>query len=200
MTGTINRSRTSLAGVDTPRVGLGCMGMSEFYGDCDDVLVATKIGIRRGDDPKRGVTIDSSPEYIRRACEESLRRLGVDRIGLLYLHRRSPQTPIEDAVGAMIDFVREGKVGHIGLCEVSKATFESACRVTPISVLQAEYSLWTGTWKMECYSSAGATGAHWWPIPHSAADFLAASCRARWVPVTSGRICRGFSPATLRPT
>jgi aryl-alcohol dehydrogenase-like predicted oxidoreductase len=180
---------SSLAGLPTPRIGLGCMGMSEFYGASDDaaslralhdafqmgyrhfdtadmygnganerllgsflrqlggrrgeVLVATKVGIRRRPGPTPAIDIDSSPAYVRAACEQSLQRLGVERIGLLYLHRRSPGVPVEDTVGAMQDLVREGKVAHLGLSEVSRDTLARACRTAPIAALQSEYSLWT---------------------------------------------------------
>jgi len=171
------------------RIGLGCMGMSEFYGHCDDItglralhdawelgyrhfdtadmygqghnerllgrffadlggraeqaLLATKVGIRRvpGTEPK--IEIDSSPDYLRAACERSLERLGVERLGLLYLHRKSVDIPIEDSVGALQDLVRQGKVAAIGLSEVSVETLERACRVAPIAALQSEYSLWS---------------------------------------------------------
>ncbi|SOR78928.1 MULTISPECIES: aldo/keto reductase [Streptomyces] len=168
-------------------IGLGCMGMSEFYGPTDEaqslatlqaaldsgvtlldtadmygkghnerlvgravagrrdqVVLATKFGIRRDDsDPRQGRNIDSSPEHCRRAVDASLQRLGVDHIDLYYLHRKSPDIPVEETVGAMAELVRAGKVGHLGLSEVTAQTLRRAHAVHPIAALQTEYSLWT---------------------------------------------------------
>ncbi|MBA2676080.1 aldo/keto reductase [Ramlibacter sp.] len=180
-------STAALAGVSTLRVGLGCMGMSEFYGPADDeanlralhtafalgyrhfdtadmygrganeqllarfvgelgarraeVLLATKVGIERLADGN--IAANSRADYIQAACEASLRRLGVERIGLLYLHRKTPEVPIEETVGAMARLVEQGKVGALGLSEVSAATLERACKTAPIAALQSEYSLWS---------------------------------------------------------
>jgi aryl-alcohol dehydrogenase-like predicted oxidoreductase len=106
----------------------------------DDVVLATKFGIVRGDD---GRGIDSSPGYVPRAVEASLRRLGTDHIDLYYLHRRNPDVPIEDTVGAMAELVIQGKIGHVGLSEVSADTLRAACAVHPITALQSEWSLFT---------------------------------------------------------
>jgi aryl-alcohol dehydrogenase-like predicted oxidoreductase len=175
-------------GKDGPLVsalGLGCMGMSEFYGDRDDteslatiyraldagitmldtadiygpflneelvgkairgrwqeVFLATKFGILRSDDPRyRGVC--GKPDYVRSACEASLRRLGVEVIDLYYQHRVDPDTPIEETAGALAELVREGKVRYIGLSEAGPETIRRAHAVHPVTAVQSEYSLWT---------------------------------------------------------
>jgi aryl-alcohol dehydrogenase-like predicted oxidoreductase len=107
------------------------------------VTLATKFGIvRDGSDPTRR-TINGKPEYVRSACEASLKRLGVEAIDLYYLHRKDPDTPIEDTVGTMADLVNEGKIRAIGLSEVSADTLRKAHKVHTVSALQTEYSLWS---------------------------------------------------------
>ena len=109
----------------------------------NEVFLATKFGILRdpADPSVRG--FDSSPGYVQKAVEASLRRLGVETIDLYYQHRVDPATPIEDTVGAMASLVQAGKVRFLGLSEASAETLERACKVHPITALQSEYSLWT---------------------------------------------------------
>ena len=108
----------------------------------DRVIVATKFGVVRGADPAtRG--INGRPDYVKSACDASLKRLGVDTIDLYYQHRVDPQTPIEETVGAMADLVRAGKVRYLGLSEAGPETLRRAAQVHPIAALQSEYSLWS---------------------------------------------------------
>jgi aryl-alcohol dehydrogenase-like predicted oxidoreductase len=104
-------------------------------------VVATKFGFVRSADPD-APSIDNSPSYIRKACEGSLRRLGIDAIDLYYAHRIDPLRPVEETVGTLAELVREGKVRALGLSEVSAATLRRAAAVYPIAALQSEYSLW----------------------------------------------------------
>ena len=109
----------------------------------DDITLATKCGIKGIVTNGLSFRLGASPDYVKKACEDSLKRLRTDRIDLYYLHRVDPETPIEDTVGAMAELVREGKVRYLGLSEVTAEQLEKAHAVHPISALQSEYSLWT---------------------------------------------------------
>jgi aryl-alcohol dehydrogenase-like predicted oxidoreductase len=108
----------------------------------DEVVLATKFGFVGGRDPK-GRSVSGKPEYVRSACEASLKRLGVDVIDLYYQHRVDPAVPVEETVGAMADLVRAGKIRAIGLSEAGPETLRRASAVHPVAALQSEYSLWT---------------------------------------------------------
>ncbi len=108
----------------------------------DEVVLATKFGNERAPDGTR-IGVNGRPEYVRSACDASLRRLGVDHIDLYYQHRVDPDTPIEDTVGAMAELVSAGKVRHLGLSEAAPATIRRAHAVHPVTALQTEWSLWT---------------------------------------------------------
>jgi aryl-alcohol dehydrogenase-like predicted oxidoreductase len=109
----------------------------------DQVIIATKFAIRRDPTNPEVRSIDGSPEYVRQACDASLKRLGIDCIDLYYQHRVDPKVPIEDTVGAMADLVRGGKVRYLGLSEAGPQTIRRAHAVHPITALQTEYSLWS---------------------------------------------------------
>jgi aryl-alcohol dehydrogenase-like predicted oxidoreductase len=108
-----------------------------------DVILATKFGFVITDRPGVERVLNGSPDYVWRACDASLKRLGVDHIDLYYLHRVDPSVPVEETIGAMAQLVQLGKVRHLGLSEVSAATVRRAHAVHPIAAVQTEFSLWT---------------------------------------------------------
>ncbi len=122
----------------------------------DEVVLATKFSLRR--DGPGPMNIDGRPEYVKAACEASLRRLGVDHIDLYYQHRVDPTVPIEDTVGAMADLVEAGKVRHLGLSEASVRSIERAVAVHPITALQSEWSLWTRDLEADVVGAARRMG------------------------------------------
>lgn len=174
-----------LGKLEVSSIGLGCMGMSEFYGSSneadaietihyaldhginfldtadmygpftneklvgkaikdrrDQVVLATKFGNERKPDGTR-VGVNGKPEYVKKACDDSLRRLGVDHIDLYYQHRVDPDTPIEDTMQALAELVKAGKIRYIGMSEAAPETIRRAAKIHPITALQTEYSLWS---------------------------------------------------------
>ncbi len=113
-----------------------------FHGRWDELVLATKFGVMRGPNGEF-LGLNGKPEYIRKACDESLQQLGVKSIDLYYMHRQDPEVEIEEIVGAMAELVQQGKVKYVGLSEVDPETFRRARAVHPISALQSEYSLWS---------------------------------------------------------
>ena len=201
-------------GLEVSELGLGCMGMSEFYGSGDEaesiatihralelgvnsldtadmygpftneglvgraikgrrdeVILATKFGNERRADGSR-VGINGTPEYVHKACDASLKRLGVEHIDLYYQHRVDPNVPVEETVGAMKELVEAGKVRFLGLSEASPETIRRAHRVHPISALQTEYSLWSRDPETEILPTVRELGVGFVPYSPLGRGFL----------------------------
>lgn len=203
------------------RIGLGCMGMSEFYGSFDeeesintlhkaidlgvnffdtadmygwganerllgkafkgrwdDVILATKFAVMRGANGEF-LGLNGKPEYIRQACDQSLKNLGVESIDLYFMHRQDPKVEIEEIVGAMSDLVKQGKVKYIGLSEVNAATLRRAHAVHPVSALQTEYSLWSREPEKELFDVCKELGISFVAYSPLGRGFLTGAIKSR---------------------
>ena len=214
----MEKRRLGTQGLEVSELGLGCMGMSQFYGPRDDiesiatleravelginffdtadvygvghneelvgkalkkyrdrVIIATKFANQVLPDGKRA--INGRPEYVRSACDASLKRLGVDHIDLYYQHRVDKKVPIEETVGAMADLVRKGKVRYLGLSEAGANTIRRAHATHPVSALQSEYSLWTRDYEDEVIPTLRELGIGFVPFSPLGRGFLSGSIR-----------------------
>ncbi|OEJ31867.1 aldo/keto reductase [Streptomyces subrutilus] len=213
--GTIEQVELGRGGPLVGVQGLGCMGMSEFYGDTDEaaaratldaalaagvtlfdtadtyglgrneeflapfvaahrqeITLATKFAIERDNEDPHHRGVRNDPGYVRQAAEASLRRLGVDVIDLYYMHRRDPAVPLAESVGAMAELVREGKVRHLGLSEVTGAELREAHAVHPIAALQSEWSLFSRDVERSAVGAAAELGVAFVPYSPLGRGFL----------------------------
>ena len=203
------------------RIGLGCMGMSEFYGSFNEtesvntlhkaidlgvnffdtadmygsganekligkafkgrwnnVVLATKFAVVRGPNGE-WLGLNGQPEYIKKACDQSLLNLGTDVIDLYYMHRQDPNQEIETIVGAMSDLVKQGKVKHIGLSEVNAETIRRAHKVHPITAIQSEYSLWSREPEQEIFDVCKELGITFVSYSPLGRGFLTGAIKSR---------------------